>query len=51
MKATIKDVDFVDGKVLVTFGDGTATLFDAEFLYVHRSKSGNTPLPPEKGEN
>ena len=47
----IKDVDFVGGKVLVTFTDGTAALFNAEFLYAHRSNDGNTPLPPEPGEN
>ena len=46
MGATIRDVDLVGDRVLVTFGDGTATMFNAEFLYVHRNKEGNEMLSP-----
>ena len=51
MNATIKNVDLVSGKVLVTFGDGTATMFDAEFLYNRRHDKGNEPLSPEQRED
>ena len=37
-------------KVLVTFGDGTATIFSAQFLYIHRNNEGNELLPPEPDE-
>ncbi len=48
MRGIIKDVDLSEGMVLITFADGTAALFDAEFLYAHRDGEGNEPLPPEQ---
>jgi hypothetical protein len=50
MSTIIRDVDLVEGKVLVTFGDGTATMFNAQFLYVHRNDEGNEALPPQPDE-
>jgi hypothetical protein len=50
MSTIIADVDCVNDKVLVSFGDGTATLFDAQFLYLHRNDEGNEALPPEPDE-
>jgi hypothetical protein len=51
MRRTIKDVDLVDDKVLVSFVDGTATVFNAQFLYLHRSDEENEALPPEPDED
>jgi hypothetical protein len=47
MSTIIIDIDLVGDKVLVTFGDGTATMFNAQFLYVHRRDEGNETLPAE----
>jgi hypothetical protein len=49
MKPTISNVDIVDNAVLVTFSDGTAALFDADFLYAHREEQGSDTLT-EEGE-
>jgi hypothetical protein len=51
MEPTIKDVDSVGGKVLVSFTDGSAVLFDAAFLFSHRDDAGNQPLPAEPDES
>jgi hypothetical protein len=51
MSTIIRDVDLVGDKVLVTFGDGTATMFNAQFLYVHRNNEENEALPPEPDED
>jgi hypothetical protein len=51
MKAIIRNIDLVRDKVLVTFGDGTATMFDAQFLYAHRNDEGNESLAPEPHED
>jgi hypothetical protein len=37
MKATVVNVDLVDGNVLVTFGNGEAVVFYPTFLYANRS--------------
>jgi hypothetical protein len=50
MSTIIRDVDLVGDRVLVTFGDGTATMFNAEFLYANRNKEGNEALSPEPDE-
>ena len=42
--AVVKSVALVTGRGLVSFTDGAAALFDAEFLYAHRNKNGNIPL-------
>lgn len=47
LKAVVKDVDCTDDKILVSFHDGTAILFDVQFLYDHRNDEGNQTLPPE----
>jgi hypothetical protein len=47
MNASAIAVDLVRGDVLVNFSDGTAAIFNAEFLYVHRSDSNNKCLPDE----
>ena len=51
MSAIIRDVDIVGDRVLITFGDGTATMFDADFLYVHRNNEGNEELSPGADED
>lgn len=51
MTSIIRDVDLVGGRVLVTFSDGTATIFTAAFLYDHQNNDGNESLPPEPDEN
>ena len=51
MRAIIKSVDRVDEKVLISFRDGTAIIFDAQFLYTHRNDKGNEALPPEPDED
>ena len=51
MEPTIKAVDSVDGKVLVSFADGIAVLYDANFLYSHRDDEGNQLLPAEPDES
>jgi hypothetical protein len=43
----VDDVDLIDGKVLVSFHDGTAILFDVQFLYDHRNDEANQVLPLE----
>ena len=40
MKATVVDVDLVEGNVLVTFGNGEAVVFYPTFLYANRSSNG-----------
>ena len=47
MNTIFRDLDLVNAMVPVTFGDGTATMFNAQFLYTHRRDEGNEPLPPE----
>lgn len=45
MKATVVEADLTkDGGVLVTFGDGTAAIFSADFLYAHREHESNKVL-------
>ena len=51
MNAVIRDIDLVNGKVLVTFGDGTATIFNAEFLYTYRNDERNQQLLSEPDED
>jgi len=51
MEVIIKDVDSVHGKVLVSFADGSAGLFDANFLYSHRDDVENQLLPAEPDES
>ena len=50
MSTIITDFDLVDDRVLVTFGDGTPTMVNAQFLYVDRNDEGNEALPPQAGE-
>jgi hypothetical protein len=45
VSAIIKNIDLVDDKVLLSFYDGTATLFSSQFLYVHRNDEGTEPIP------
>jgi hypothetical protein len=45
MNPTVIGVDLVRGGVLIRFSDGTHFFFGAEFLYAHRSESGNASLP------
>ena len=51
MNAVIRDIDLVNGKVPVTFGDGTATIFNAEFLYTYRNDERNQQLLSEPDED
>jgi hypothetical protein len=43
-----RKTDIAGDFVLVTFGDGTAALFDSGFLYAHRNDNGNRQLPAEE---
>jgi hypothetical protein len=51
MEAIVKSVDSVGGKVLVSFADGSAVLFDGDFLYSHRNDEQNQSLPAEPDES
>ena len=42
MKVKAIDADVISHGVLIYFEDGTAALFDAEFLHRHRDSCGNT---------
>jgi hypothetical protein len=44
MNARITDIEILREQVLVSFADGSAALFNAEFLYENRDKDGNTLL-------
>jgi hypothetical protein len=50
MNTKVASVDIVGGGMIVNFDDQTSAFFDAEFLYSHRSDSGNSILPDEKAE-
>jgi hypothetical protein len=47
MSLWVVSVDLVKDDVLVTFSDGTATIFSATFLNAHRNDKENTALPDE----
>jgi hypothetical protein len=48
MSADITSVDLVAGGVIVSFTDGSAAFYDADFLHAHRSSKGNSLLPEEQ---
>ena len=50
MKATITAVDLAKGGAVITFGDGVAVFFIAEFLWMHRNDQRNQRLPAESVE-
>ena len=47
MNAKIVSVDLAEAHLLVNYSDGSAALFDGEFLYAHRNDSGNQQMPAE----
>jgi hypothetical protein len=49
MKAV--DADLVGDGVLIIFSDGSAVVFDSEFLYAHRRDSENLLLPKDDPED
>jgi hypothetical protein len=51
VKATVISVDIVRGGMIINFGDGTAALFDAQFLYAHRNEGNNTLLPDSESSS
>ena len=51
VKAKVISVDIVRGGMIVNFGDRTAALFDAQFLYAHRSEGNNTLLPDSESSS
>jgi hypothetical protein len=51
VKANVISVDLVRGGMIVNFGDGTAALFGAQFLYDHRSEGNNTLLPDSESSS
>ncbi len=44
----ITDIEILREQVLISFADGSAALFNAEFLYENRDKDGNTLLQNEE---
>ena len=51
MGTIIRNIDLVDDKVLVSFFDGTATLFSSQFLYVRRNDEGTQVVLTELDED
>ena len=41
MNVKVIDADVISHGVLIYFEDGTAALFDADFLHAHRDSCGN----------
>jgi hypothetical protein len=51
MKARVLHADLVRGRLLVYFDDGTAALFDPNFLYSKRQSEGNKIMPDDDADN